>query len=186
MFHFLWTFARYPTHSNLYIKNAPICPISSRKIHSTLPSNSGLPPVFDVVPIFGCNVLFRVQIPNFALSIEKSGHGTFPMVCISACGILSKFFRKTSDNLLFSILKMEFSQNLSFFIMKFQGNLTERVWPVVTSLCLTLPCVLTTVYLLLWQTYVLKIELIIYSIQLVLYALETGFALMAIATFARA
>uniref|UniRef100_A0A915ID01 Transmembrane protein 216 n=1 Tax=Romanomermis culicivorax TaxID=13658 RepID=A0A915ID01_ROMCU len=83
--------------------------------------------------------------------------------------------------LLLCFVITEFCRN--FFAKK--GNLTEQLWPIVTSLILTLPCSLCSIYFLLWQTYVLKIEVIVVSLNIGLTGLETVFALVAIALFAR-
>lgn len=84
--------------------------------------------------------------------------------------------------LLIALLIVECIRN--FFGQK--GNLTEQMSSVVVSLVLTVPCLLTVIYFLLWQTYVLRLDIILSSIQIVFLVLETLFAVVAVASFARA
>uniref|UniRef100_A0A8C4QUA0 Transmembrane protein 216 n=1 Tax=Eptatretus burgeri TaxID=7764 RepID=A0A8C4QUA0_EPTBU len=83
--------------------------------------------------------------------------------------------------LLFLLLGIEISR--IYFAWK--GNLTERGVPLTLALGLVVPCVLLSVYLLLWQTYVLRAEVIISSILLVFLGLEAVLSCLAIATFAK-
>ncbi|XP_067902237.1 transmembrane protein 80-like isoform X4 [Heterodontus francisci] len=67
----------------------------------------------------------------------------------------------------------------------FEGNLTEEAVPIVTSLILTIPSVMLSLYFLLWQTYVLKADVIINAILLVIYGLEGILDIIAVSAFAR-
>ncbi|KAJ8918979.1 hypothetical protein NQ315_016883 [Exocentrus adspersus] len=57
-------------------------------------------------------------------------------------------------------------------ILARRGNLTEKNWPVVLAILLTIPSVLGVVYLMIWQSEVLRFEYIICTIQLGLCVLE--------------
>ncbi|XP_018576700.1 transmembrane protein 80-like [Anoplophora glabripennis] len=57
-------------------------------------------------------------------------------------------------------------------ILARRGNLTEKNWPVVLAIMLTIPSVLGVVYLMIWQSEVLRFEYIICTIQLGLCVLE--------------
>lgn len=63
-----------------------------------------------------------------------------------------------------------------------KGNLTERSFPVLISIVLTVPSVLGVVYFLIWQTYVLRLEMILCIIQLSLHGLELIFAFLSLCT----
>lgn len=69
--------------------------------------------------------------------------------------------------------------------MGHKGNLTEKTFPVITSIGLMVPCVLGVLYLLLWQTYVLRLEIILCGIELVLQGLELCFAILCLFKFCR-
>uniref|UniRef100_UPI00358EF521 transmembrane protein 216-like isoform X3 n=1 Tax=Myxine glutinosa TaxID=7769 RepID=UPI00358EF521 len=75
---------------------------------------------------------------------------------------------------------------LMFVYKAWKGNLTERRVPLTLALGLAVPCVLLSLYLLLWQTYVLRAEVIISSILLVFLGFEAVLSCLAIATFAKA
>ncbi|KAJ8956520.1 hypothetical protein NQ318_019239 [Aromia moschata] len=57
-------------------------------------------------------------------------------------------------------------------ILARRGNLTEKTWPVILAILLTIPSVLGVVYLMIWQSEVLRFEYIICTIQLGLCVLE--------------
>ncbi|XP_072377688.1 transmembrane protein 216-like [Diabrotica undecimpunctata] len=47
-----------------------------------------------------------------------------------------------------------------------RGNLTERKWPVIVAILLTIPSVLGVVYLMMWQSEILRFEYVICGMQL--------------------
>ena len=69
--------------------------------------------------------------------------------------------------------------------MGHKGNLTERSFPVMISLLLTIPCSIGVLYYLLWQTYVLRLEVVLCGIQLTFLSLEIIFATVCIVSFYR-
>ncbi|XP_048766778.1 transmembrane protein 216-like [Ostrea edulis] len=71
-----------------------------------------------------------------------------------------------------------------FFAQK--GNLTERIVGVVISILLSIPAILGTLYLILWQTYVLRVDVILAAIQAAFIGLELIFGIICMITFARA
>ncbi|XP_022294102.1 transmembrane protein 216-like [Crassostrea virginica] len=71
-----------------------------------------------------------------------------------------------------------------FFAQK--GNLTERIMGVLVSIVLSIPAVLGTLYLILWQTYVLRVDVILAAIQAAFIGLELVFGIISMITFARA
>lgn len=66
-----------------------------------------------------------------------------------------------------------------------RGNLTENAGAVILSVALTVPAGFCAAYALVFQTYVLRLEVILISIQCVYIALQSIFAIVAVATFAR-
>jgi len=59
-----------------------------------------------------------------------------------------------------------------------KGNLMEQQLPILGCLCLTLPCVLSAVYFIMWQTYVLRFELILSSIHFVFHGIEIVYCIV--------
>nr|CAH7761201.1 unnamed protein product [Callosobruchus chinensis] len=51
-------------------------------------------------------------------------------------------------------------------ILASRGNLTEKKWPVIVALLLTVPSLLGVVYLMVWQSEILRFEYIICALQL--------------------
>ncbi|CAH1174280.1 unnamed protein product [Phaedon cochleariae] len=47
-----------------------------------------------------------------------------------------------------------------------RGNLTERRWPVIVAILLTIPSIIGVVYLMIWQSEILRFEYIICAMQL--------------------
>ena len=66
-----------------------------------------------------------------------------------------------------------------------RGNLCEDGGAVIGSLALTLPAAAVVVYMLLFQSYVLRLEIVLVSVQCVAMALQSIFAIVAVASFAR-
>ncbi len=56
---------------------------------------------------------------------------------------------------------------------------------VIMSIVISIPSLLGTIYLLIWQTYVLRIEVILSAIQITFIGLEFVFAIVSVITFAR-
>jgi len=54
----------------------------------------------------------------------------------------------------------------------YKGNLAERKISLIYSIILSIPVIITNLYLILWQTYVLRIEVIICSVALVFIGSE--------------
>lgn len=73
----------------------------------------------------------------------------------------------------------------SRIFMGHKGNLTERSYPVMISLILTIPCSIGVLYFLLWQTYVLRLEVVLCGIQLTFLSFEIIFATVCIVSFYR-
>lgn len=71
------------------------------------------------------------------------------------------------------------------YISAQKGNLTERIMGVLVSIVLSIPAVLGTLYLILWQTYVLRVDVILAAIQAAFIGLELVFGIISMITFAR-
>lgn len=56
---------------------------------------------------------------------------------------------------------------------------------VLVSIVLSIPAVLGTLYLILWQTYVLRVDVILAAIQAAFIGLELVFGIISMITFAR-
>lgn len=56
---------------------------------------------------------------------------------------------------------------------------------VIMSIVISIPSLLGTIYLLIWQTYVLRIDVILSAIQITFIGLEFVFAIVSVITFAR-
>lgn len=69
--------------------------------------------------------------------------------------------------------------------MGHKGNLTERSYPVMISLILTIPSSIGVLYFLLWQTYVIRLEGVMCGIELTFLSLEIIFATVCIVSFYR-
>ncbi|KAI7815101.1 transmembrane protein, partial [Rhyzopertha dominica] len=72
----------------------------------------------------------------------------------------------------FGILLAVCALELFRVVLARRGNLTEKKWPVIIALLLTIPSAVAIVYFILWQTTVLRFEYIICTIQLALQVAE--------------
>ncbi|KAK5650822.1 hypothetical protein RI129_001851 [Pyrocoelia pectoralis] len=63
-------------------------------------------------------------------------------------------------------------------ILARRGNLTEKAWPVLLALSLTIPSAVGVVYFVFWQSVVLRLEYIICGIQCVFQMAEIVFGIL--------
>lgn len=113
--------------------------------------------LFQVITYFNIYYLVIYNLTEFALYIFKGTNLPYPTgyaVCDVMIFVLAA---------LLELLRLDLGR---------KGNLTEHQLSVVACLLLTIPCTLSAVYILLWQTYVLRIEIILSSIQFVFHGLE--------------
>jgi len=112
---------------------------------------------FQILTFFNLWYLLIFTLAQVVLYIFKFFHLPYPG-SYATCDILILVFA-----LILELLRIEIGRN---------GNLTERQVPIIACLVLTIPCVLATVYVLLWQTYILKIEVVLAIIMFVFQGLE--------------
>ncbi|KAK4882100.1 hypothetical protein RN001_005419 [Aquatica leii] len=63
-------------------------------------------------------------------------------------------------------------------ILARRGNFTEKAWPVILAISLTLPSAVGVVYFVFWQSVVLRLEYIICGIQFVFQIAEIIFGIL--------
>jgi len=65
----------------------------------------------------------------------------------------------------------------------YKGNLAERKQTLVWSVILSLPILISQLYLMLWQTYVLRVEIVLCAIFFIMVSLEVLLSAATIWTF---
>ena len=83
--------------------------------------------------------------------------------------------------LLWIMIPIEYSR--LFFGMK--GNLTERKFPLIISICLSFATLIVYIFFHLWQTYVLRAEVILSCIAYAFEVTELIVSIVATANFAK-
>ncbi|KAF5275983.1 hypothetical protein FQA39_LY00779 [Lamprigera yunnana] len=63
-------------------------------------------------------------------------------------------------------------------ILARKGNFTEKAWPVILAIMLTVPSAIGVVYFVFWQSVVLRLEYIICGIQFVFQIAEIFFGIL--------
>ncbi|CAH1379894.1 transmembrane protein 216-like [Tenebrio molitor] len=70
-------------------------------------------------------------------------------------------------------------------ILARKGNLTERKWPVLVAIFLTMPSLAGVLYLMIWQSHTLRFEYIICGIQVGLQFVEIVTGILCLLPFCK-